>query len=87
MGEHQMVHTMIWDWERYSISCNPFPEGSNSKEKVKLSSEQMNLPRDKLSVAPIDNRVDRSNTQCKEISLPSGNDKIKGTSFTKKDVR
>ena len=69
-------------------SDNSFPRGSNSKGKVKLSSEQIIFQRGKLMVAPIDNRGGSTSTLYKEISLSSLNDKIKvSLLITKKGVR
>ena len=64
---------------RDTPSGNPFPGGSNNKGKVKLSSEQISLPRGKFRVMPIDNRVGNPITERKGISLPSANNKNKGS--------
>ena len=57
----------------------PLPGGSIIKGKLKLSSEQDRVSRDKSIVVPIDKRVGSPSTLCKAISVPKANDKISGS--------
>ena len=52
--------------EKDTLSDNPFPGGSNSKGKAKLSFEQIIFPRGRLRMAPIDNTMDSPSTLHKE---------------------
>ena len=65
--------------EKETPSGNPFPGGSKSKGKVKLSSEQTSLPRGRLRVAPIASKEGKPKMLRKATSLPRAKDKINGS--------
>ena len=79
--------THSFESERETPSRKALPSGSKSKGKVKLSLEQVSLPRGKLRMVPINNGMGSLKTLHKIISSPSVNNKFKGyLLLTKKGV-